>query len=59
MERQRLAAKQIFHLFLVKPTRYDERGYPIVWWRSVIPSNSLAAVNALALDAAERRILRG
>ncbi|MGE4253511.1 MAG: radical SAM protein, partial [Parvibaculaceae bacterium] len=28
-----------------------------MWWRSVIPSNSLAAVNALALDAMNRRIL--
>ena len=53
----RLADKLVFHLFLVRLTRYDERGYPIMWWRSVIPSNSLAAVNALASDARDRRIL--
>lgn len=48
---------QVFHLLLIKPTRYDDDGYPIQWVRSSIPSNSLACLNGLALDAAARRIL--
>lgn len=50
---------QVFHLLLIKPTRYDDDGYPIQWVRSSIPSNSLACLNGLALDAAARRILGG
>ncbi len=30
---------------------------PIVWWRTILPSNSLAALNGLARDAAEREVL--
>lgn len=46
-----------FHLLLIKPSHYDDDGYVIQWWRSSIPSNSLAAVYGNALDAAERRVL--
>jgi len=46
-----------FDLLLVKPTRYDDDGYPVQWRRSAIPSNSLASVAALAQDAHERRVL--
>jgi hypothetical protein len=31
-----------FHLVLIKPTHYDDDGYPITWFRSHIPSNTLA-----------------
>jgi len=41
----------IFTIFLIKPTHYDDRGYPIRWYRSIIPSNTLAMVNGLAEDA--------
>jgi len=51
------STKQVFHLLLIKPTRYDDGGYPIQWVRSSIPSNSLACLNGIALDAAERNIL--
>ena len=44
-------------LYLIKPTRYDEDGYPVQWWRSLIPSNSLACVAALVNDALERGVL--
>lgn len=30
-----------FHLLLIKPTHYDDDGYPITWLRSHIPSNTL------------------
>ena len=46
-----------FHLILVKPTRYDNEGYPVHWHRSFLPSNSLACVHGLALDCRDRRVL--
>jgi Radical SAM superfamily len=46
-----------FQLVLIKPSHYDDDGYVIQWWRSSIPSNSLASVYALAKDAAERQVL--
>ncbi len=42
---------------LIKPSRYDDEGYVVQWRRSLIPSNSLAAVYALMMDCAERRVL--
>jgi radical SAM superfamily enzyme YgiQ (UPF0313 family) len=42
---------------MIKPTRYDDDGYPIQWWRSAIPSNTLACVAALVADAAARKVL--
>ncbi len=46
-----------FQLFLVKPSHYDDDGYVIQWWKSAIPSNSLAVLNGLALDCRERKVL--
>lgn len=46
-----------FQLFLIKPSHYDDRGYVIRWWRSMIPSNSLAAVYGIAADCADREVL--
>ena len=45
-------------LYLIKPTRYDEDGYLIQWWRSNIPSNSLACVAGLVRDALDRGVLK-
>jgi hypothetical protein len=42
---------------MIKPTHYDDDGYPILWLRSAIPSNSLACLNALAEDARRREVL--
>ena len=50
------APKQ-FWLVLIKPSHYDDDGYVIQWFRSAIPSNSLAVLNGLALDCKERRVL--
>ena len=47
-----LAAKRHFQLILIKPSHYDDDGYVIQWFRSVMPSNSLAALYGLAVDAA-------
>jgi radical SAM superfamily enzyme YgiQ (UPF0313 family) len=46
-----------FQLYLIKPSHYDDDGYVIRWWRSIIPSNSLAAVYGVAADCAERQVL--
>jgi radical SAM superfamily enzyme YgiQ (UPF0313 family) len=50
-------AAQIFDFVMIKPSHYDDEGYPIVWWKALIPSNSLAALHGIARDCAERRIL--
>lgn len=46
-----------FRVILIKPSRYDEDGYVLQWWRSAAPSNSLAALFGLVEDCAERKIL--
>ena len=47
----------IFHLVMIKPSHYDDDGYPIQWVRSAIPSNTLACLNGLAEDAQRREVL--
>jgi hypothetical protein len=47
----------VFHVVLIKPTHYDDDGYPIRWFRAAIPSNTLACLNALAEDARGRQVL--
>src|SRR3974390_83475 len=44
-----------FQLVLIKPSHYGDDGYVIRWWRAMIPSNSLAAVYAIAADCADQR----
>ena len=46
-----------FELILIKPSHYDDDGYVIQWFKSAMPSNSLAALYGLARDAEERRAL--
>src|SRR5258708_11246269 len=48
---------QRFSLVLIKPSHYDDDGYVIQWFRSAIPSNTLAVLNGLALDCKQRRVL--
>src|ERR1700750_983309 len=47
----------LFHFVMIKPTHYDDDGYPIQWFRSAIPSNTLACLNGLAQDAQRREVL--
>jgi hypothetical protein len=51
------AAAPLFHFVMIKPTHYDDDGYPIQWLRSAIPSNTLACLNGLAEDARARQVL--
>ncbi len=50
-------ARTPFHIVMIKPSHYDPEGYPIQWLRSMMPSNTLAAINGLLLDCAERQVL--
>ena len=50
-------SKRRFCLVLVKPTHYCDDGYPIQWWRSAIPSNSLASIYGIVQECAERKVL--
>jgi Radical SAM superfamily len=46
-----------FQLVLIKPSHYGDDGYVIRWWRSMVPSNSLASLYGIAADSAARRAL--
>jgi hypothetical protein len=46
-----------FLVVLIKPSHYDDDGYVIQWYRSPIPSNSLASVYGLIAECAERKVL--
>jgi len=50
-------SKRRFSLVLIKPSHYDDDGYVIQWFRSAIPSNSLAVLYGLAKECAEEKIL--
>ncbi len=49
--------KNTFYFIMIKPSHYDDEGYVIQWLKSSIPSNTLAVLNGLALDCAERQVL--
>ncbi len=49
--------KKKFSLVLIKPSHYDDDGYVIQWFRSAIPSNSLACLYGLALECSEKNVL--
>lgn len=53
--------QRIAHLdvFLIRPTKYDDDGYLLRFWRNVLPSNSLACLHALTEAAADSPALRG
>src|SRR2546421_12379851 len=49
--------KRTFCLVLIKPSHYDDDGYVIQWFRSAIPSNSLAVLYGLAQECAAKNVL--
>src|SRR5215510_7278344 len=51
------ARANLLHFVMIKPSHYDDDGYPIRWLRSAIPSNTLACMNGLAQDAQRRGVL--
>jgi molybdenum cofactor biosynthesis enzyme MoaA len=46
-----------FHVILIKPSKYDEDGYVISWFRGVLVSNSMAMMNALTEQAEHDKVL--
>lgn len=51
------ATKMTVHVYLIKPTQYDDEGYPVRHWRGVLPSNTLACLAGLTEDAVTRKQL--
>ncbi len=45
------------HLYLIKPTQYDDDGYVVRHWRGVLPSNTLACLAGLTEDVVARKEL--
>ncbi len=49
--------RKVFHFVMIKPSHYDDDGYVIQFWRSAMPSNTLATLYGLAADCGERKVL--
>src|SRR6185295_903248 len=45
-----------FRIVLIKPSKYDDDGYVIRFWKGVLPSNTLNVLHGLTDDVRERRI---
>ena len=46
-----------FHVYLIRPSKYDDDGFVIWHWRGVVPSNSLACLHGLTEDVRQRGLL--
>lgn len=44
-------------IYLIKPTLYDDDGYPVRHWRGVLPSNTLACLTGLTEDVVAQKKL--
>ena len=44
-------------IYLIKPSKYDDDGYIIRYWRGVLPSNTLSCLYGLTEDVRERGVL--
>jgi len=42
--------RPVFHVCLIKPSKYDDEGYVVRHWRGVLPSNTLACLHGLTQD---------
>ncbi|HEY1235508.1 MAG TPA: radical SAM protein [Candidatus Binatia bacterium] len=45
-----------FHIVLIKPSKYDDDGYVIRFWKGVLPSNTLNVLHGLTEDIRQRRV---
>src|SRR5437667_333885 len=45
-----------FRIVLIKPSKYDDDGYLIRFWKGVLPSNTLNVLHGLTDDVKERRV---
>src|SRR5258706_1874375 len=46
-----------FRIVLIKPSKYDDDGYVVRFWRGVLPSNTLNVLHGLTEDVKQRRVL--
>ncbi len=53
---EKKARIQKFKIVLIKPSKYDDDGYVIRFWRGVLPSNTLAVLHGLTEDVRNRRV---
>ncbi|HWP23106.1 MAG TPA: radical SAM protein [Candidatus Binatia bacterium] len=44
------------HIVLIKPSKYDDDGYVIRFWKGVLPSNTLNVLHGLTEDVKARRV---
>src|SRR6266536_2374764 len=45
-----------FRIVLIKPSKYDDDGYVIRFWKGVLPSNILNVLHGLTEDVKTRRV---
>src|SRR4026208_973297 len=45
-----------FHVVLIKPSKYDDEGYVIRFWKGVLPSNTLNVLHGLTEDIKTRAV---
>ena len=45
-----------FHIVLIKPSKYDDDGYVIRFWKGVLPSNTLNVLHGLTEDIKARQV---
>src|ERR1700675_3528868 len=45
-----------FRIVLIKPSKYDDDGYLIRFWKGVLPSNTLNVLHGLTEDVKERGV---
>lgn len=45
------------HIYLIKPSQYDDDGYVVRHWRGVLPSNTLACLAGLTEDVVQKKLL--
>jgi hypothetical protein len=45
-----------FHIVLIKPSKYDDDGYVIRFWKGVLPSNTLNVLHGLTEDIKTRGV---
>jgi len=50
-------SRKIFNFVMIKPSHYDAEGYVIQFFRSAMPSNTLATIFGLAEDCRKRQVL--
>src|SRR5687768_18500761 len=50
------ALTQKLRVVLIKPSKYDDDGYVIRFWKGVLPSNTLNVLHGLTEDVKQRRV---